>query len=76
MSRSVLHNKDGNQINGNKQKAELFNEFFSSVYTIEDTQNIPHSPKMEAEHLLHKVCIEETEVATILQKLQVNKSGQ
>jgi len=49
-----LHNNDGNQINDNKQKAEQFNEFFSSVYTIEDTQNIPESKNMEAEHQLLK----------------------
>jgi len=70
---SVLHNNDGNQINENKQKAELFNEFFSSVYTIEDTQNVPESQNMEAEHQLHKIH-KEAEMTTILQKLQADKS--
>jgi len=56
---SVLHNNDGNQINDNKQKAELLNEFFSSIYTIEDTQNISESQNMDAEHQLHNIHIEE-----------------
>ena len=71
---SVLHSNDGNQINDNKQKAELFNEFFSSVYAIEDAHNFLESQNMEAEHQLHKIHIEEAEVATILQKLQAGKS--
>jgi ribosomal protein S20 len=71
---SVLQNANGDKINDNQQKAELFNEFFSSVYTIEDTQNIPESPKMITEHQLNSIHIEETEVAALLKKLHTDKS--
>ena len=40
-----LKKPDGTKANTPKEKADLLNEFFSSVFTIEDTDNIP-SPKM------------------------------
>ena len=34
----------GDEVTANKDKAELFNKFFSSVYTVDDVTHIPSIP--------------------------------
>ena len=38
---SDLKNEDGGEITEDKKKAKAFNNFFSSVFTLEDTTRIP-----------------------------------
>ena len=41
-----LTESDGSLVTDNFNKANVFNDFFSSVFTIEDKANIPHQPNI------------------------------
>ena len=70
-----LINSDGKLTNNDKEKCDILNNFFNSVYTIEDTSNIPNFdhysnslPKLES----CKISLHEMEIA--LFNLNENKS--
>jgi len=46
---------DGTEVTGNKDKAELFNKFFSSMYTVEDMAHIPVLPPKECCQTLNMI---------------------
>ena len=58
------------------QKAQKFNEFFSSVYIREDLDGIPEVTSQES--LVHQdlssAAIDETETLDLLRRLQIDKS--
>ena len=57
------------------QKAEAFNRFFSSVFTIENTDNIPHFPDRSFAQSLSDVSITPEDVFTKLTSLKSFKSA-
>ncbi len=68
-----LTGSDGIEIVDNGEKAEAFNSFFSSVFTREDTQNLPTVNKRTSEEL-GEVEIREEKVLELLRHLQPDKS--
>jgi hypothetical protein len=70
-----LKTESGELINDNQQKAGMFNEFFSSVYTDEDLNNMPSViPTKVIESQLNSLEINEEEVIFLMKKLQTDKS--
>ena len=59
---SELKDNNGASIGDDKQKAELFNDFFSTVYTLDDQQNIPYEPNLNVTQYLSNIEISKTEV--------------
>ena len=65
-----LRTVDGREISEDKDRAEEFNRFFGSVYTKEDTRNIPDKMRDEGTNVLDSIDISEAEVLRMLTKLQ------
>jgi hypothetical protein len=70
---SDLKQENGNLINDNQQKADEFNDFFSSVYTVEDLNSIP-GVNDKSSHELTSVSFSQELVLDLLNKLQPDKS--
>ena len=56
------------------EKAEIFSDFYQSVFTIEPDGDIPMLPDREVLRQMPKLCITETMVAKVLKKLKPDKS--
>jgi len=72
-----LHAENGVDVTEDAVKAEMFNRFFSSVFTREDLERIPEviKPTDQAEHIgLSSVEVHEGEVLDLLKRLQPDKS--
>jgi len=65
---------DGTEVTDNEEKAELFNKFFSSVFTREDLTHIPNLPPKTVHSILHDICFTESDIQDLLLKLNCNKS--
>src|SRR5664279_1939223 len=70
---SDLKQDDGNLISDNQQKANAFNDFFGSVYTVEDLDSIP-TVCNKARKELNTVEISHEAVLDLLKKLKPEKS--
>lgn len=68
-----LEKEDGTLTDNDKDKAEVLNKFFASVFTTEDTANIPHCTT-DSENILDKIVITENQVLRRLKLLNPNKS--
>jgi len=71
---SDIRSNQGVMINDDQQKADEFNKFFSSVFTLEDLQNVPSTKVSGVKETLHQVEINEFEVFNLLSNLQTEKS--
>ena len=69
-----LETKEGNKITDDKEKAEELNNFFVSVFTKENTQNIPILDERDFETTLASVRVSEQQMGTMLNKLKIDKS--
>ena len=69
-----LQTEQGELITEDSQRAELFNSFFSSVYTVENIQNVPEVTTKGIKYL-GNVSIEEEEVHSLLSNLRPEKSS-
>eukprot|EP00794_Sanderia_malayensis_P019674 gene19674-21620_t len=65
----------GGKTSGEKQKANVLNEFFSSVFTREDTSSIPDFPQHEIAEEMKSLKVTGEMVLKKLKKLNPNKSG-
>ena len=65
----------GGKTFGEKQKANVLNEFFSSVFTREDTSDIPDFAARNIHEEMSTLAITEDTVLKKLKKLNPNKSG-
>jgi len=70
---SDLKTDQATVISEDQQKADAFNSFFSSVYTVEDLQNVPKTT-LKGTNCLNNVVIRQEEVCKLLSKLQHDKS--
>ena len=70
-----LQNPDGTMTSGNKEKAEALNTFFSSVFTDENTSNIPTLEPRQFDTPLITVEITASKVKKKIQKLKKTKSA-
>ena len=64
---------DGTMTAGNEDKAKAFNDYFSSVFTREDTENIPVFEERHFQEKLQTVIITPDKVKKKLQKLKASK---
>ncbi|XP_064638277.1 uncharacterized protein LOC135494302 [Lineus longissimus] len=71
-----LTNRDGNQTENDHEKAEVLNDFFTSVFTIEDKSNIPPPDlePMDPNDINLELFITPAEVRKKLEELKVSKS--
>ena len=68
-----LKNNDGNLTTNNSEKADLLNEYFSSVFTKEDLNNIP-TLSSRTDQILNKVEITSIQMRDKLKSLKPSKS--
>ena len=71
---SDLTKPDGKLTTTEEEKAEVQNNFFSSVFTKEDTQNIPEPEMKNNISRLNDIHITETDLTKYIQRLKPNKS--
>ena len=69
-----MTNKEGNLTNNDKEKCNIINEFFSSVFTNEDTTNLPNFDFNENVSTLDNCNITVSDMESALQNLNPNKS--
>ena len=69
-----LKKDDGEFVRTDKEKAELLNNFFSSVFTTEDVRNIPNVDDKPVHSPLIDIPISETEVKKLLKDMDATKS--
>ena len=70
----ALSKPDGSKASTPKDKAETLNAYFSSVFTVEDIQNIPETTSCVVEEVLQTIEITPTVVRKKLHDLNLNKS--
>jgi hypothetical protein len=69
-----LKKEDGTEVSSDGEKAETFNSFFGSVFTVEDRQNMPEGIKVTVQQYLNDIQFSEQEILQLLLKVNVNKS--
>jgi truncated hemoglobin YjbI len=79
-----LLDSSGSPTNDNKAMSEILNEYFASVFTVEDLNNKPRAETRlpviqmntgERSHVLETVLITEDKVYETLKKMKPNKTG-
>ena len=71
---NILDNQ-GHHISGDRDKADLFNKYFASVYTVEDTQVLPTLESRSGENYLPSINITADSIELKLKKLNTSKSA-
>ena len=71
---SDLVTDKGDTITDDTEKASLLNAFFATVFTKEDTINIPSLPERPFQNILDNVVINQERVKKLLDKLKIDKS--
>ena len=69
-----LERKDGSKATTDAEKAELLNDQFSSVFTKEDTENIPQQEDLNINSPLTNITVTTEKVKKKLNKLRTDKS--
>ena len=72
---SELTKPDGTKTTTDKEKSEVLNSFFVSVFTTDDTTNIPCFNPKNVTNTLHSIDISADEIKKKLGKLNPNKSA-
>ena len=70
---SSLLKEDGSLTKDDSEKAEVLNNYFSSVFTKEDTDNIPIF-KSQCDNVIENFNINSSDMAKALKSLKINKS--
>src|SRR5664279_4701778 len=70
---SDLKDNNGASISDDKQKAELFNDFFGTMYTLDDQQSMPDKPNLNVTQYLSNIEFVKTEVLKQTEKVEVQK---
>ena len=65
---------DGSFTKSNKEKAELLNNFFTTVFTKENLETLPEVTDRVVESNLENIVISDTEVLKLLRELDASKS--
>ena len=66
---------DGTRTNTDRDKAEVPNDFFSSVFSQEDPSLMPTPEAKKVESFLEQIQISEEDIMNRLHKLKTNKSA-
>ena len=73
---SCLENEEGNLIVSDIEKAEILNDFFSSVFTEESFENFPEeSPSKKPHCVINNIEINQAKVEKLINKLQESKAA-
>lgn len=70
-----LKDENGRVIDGNDVMAQLLNNYFSSVFTREDLENIPHTEENDDEHILCDIDITAERVFKAIGNMKLNKAA-
>ena len=70
-----LIQEDGSLTANNKEKADVLNKFFSSVFTREDTSNVPVLPIRQFDHALDYIIVTPEDVFKKLSNLNPSKAA-
>ena len=70
---SQLEKNDGTLMVNDKETVEVLNTYFKSVFTVEDTSNMPDFPT-KVNSVLDDIAITESDVYDILVSLNPNKT--
>ncbi len=70
-----LRKKDGKMTENDQEKAETLNEFFSSVFTDENTSNIPNMEDKSNGHSISEIEIDDKTIEKKLNKLKPGKAA-
>ena len=68
-----LTNKDGVIITKDKEKANIPNSFFVSVFTKEDISNIPVLTERPVQSMLEDISFDVSKISKLLKKLKVDQ---
>lgn len=74
-SMADLVDVQGNVINDDPSKAELLNDYFASVFTIEDMSNFPHIENRAGDHSIGDIHLTQELVEKQLSKLNTSKAA-
>ena len=69
-----LKREDGTKTSTDKEKAELLNQFFKSVFTVEDSGVLPDFENYECDSFLDTFDITESKVKKLLKDLKIGKA--
>ena len=69
-----LRTETGKEVECDKDKADMFNNFFSSVYETEDVTSLPTQLEVTVNQRLDSVEFSQSDVLQLLKKLDANKS--
>jgi len=68
-----LHCENGSMTKTDEEKAEVLNQFFSSVYTVEDLVNIPTKAQTNVQEILSDIDFSSDDIMKILSNLGPDK---
>ena len=69
-----LQCENGSMTKTDEEKAEVLNQFFSSVYTVEDLVNIPTKAQTNVQEILSDIDFSSDDIMKILSNLKADKS--
>ena len=69
-----LENEQGEVVNEDEQKAEIFNQYFSSVFVNEDTTNIPDIEVKSGRLVLDDLIFDKDDIVKLLKKQNTAKA--
>ena len=69
-----IKGEDGSVLTSNKEKADVFNKFFSSVFTVEDLDHMPSPTPTSGQQLLTDIKFTVDDIEKLLLQLKCNKS--
>ena len=70
-----LKRKDGSKTENDKEKADLLNQFFQSVFTAEGSTPLPDPPQYEFENVLEDITFTVENVRKTLAGLNTSKAS-
>ena len=71
----TIRNDQGDSVTDDLEKAELFNQYFSEVYTVEDLENLPQTPTYQVNREINKCLLTTEKLRKQLDKLNISKAA-
>ena len=71
----TIRNDQGDSVTDDLEKAELFNQYFSEVYTVEDLENLPQTPTYQVNREINKCLLTTEKLRKQLDKPNISKAA-